>query len=220
MQTLFDQVMYTMDIAPFVLSGFSVTAKVYFFTLIFALPIGVICAILKVVGPKPIKHALNLYTWVVRGTPLMLTLFFFVYGLPVVGIKLAPFTGAITAYALTYGAFLTEIFRGGLESIDKGQYEAAKVLGMSYAQTMRYIIIPQTIRRVLPPVCSEAINLVKDTALLAAIGIADMLRIARQVFTRDMNLAAFVLLFALYLLLSSVLVKIFKKLEKKFAIDI
>ncbi len=170
------------------------------------------------IGPKPVKVLLNGYTWVIRGTPLMLTLFFMVYGLPAIGLKLPPFTGAVIAYALTYGAFLTEIIRGGLESIDRGQFEACKVLGMSYAQAMRRVIIPQTVRRVLPPACSEAINLVKDTALLAAIGIADMYRAAKQVFTRDMNIAAFVLLFALYLLLSSVLVKVFGIFEKKYAL--
>ncbi|MEG1501705.1 MAG: amino acid ABC transporter permease, partial [Clostridiales bacterium] len=126
-------------------------------------------------------------------------------------------TAAILTYVLNYGAYLTEIFRGGLQSIHKGQYEACKALGMNYWQTMYRVVIPQTIRRVLPPTCSEAINLVKDTPLLAVIGIADLLRNAKQVFTRDFNITSFVIVFVLYLILSSLLVKLFNKLEKKYS---
>lgn len=219
METLFEQATYTVGIAPFILSGFIVTVKIYCFTLLFSLPLGVLCAVGKVIGPKPLRMLLDGYTWVIRGTPLLLILFFMVYGMPVIGLRLPPFTAAVIAYTLTYGAFLTEIFRGGLESIHKGQFEACKVLGMNHKQTMLHVIIPQTVRRILPPTCSEAINLVKDTALLASIGIADMLRNAKLVFTRDQNIMSFVLLFVLYLILSSVLVKVFNVFEKKFSID-
>jgi polar amino acid transport system permease protein len=149
---------------------------------------------------------------------LLLQLFFVAFGLPVIGIRLSSFNAAVLTYALNYGAYLTEIFRGGIESIDKGQYEAAKVLGMTYSQTMRRVIIPQTIRRVLPPTCSEAVNLVKDTALLALLGMADLLRISNQIFTRDANITSYILAFIFYLIISSFLVKVFGNLEKRYSI--
>lgn len=209
---------YIISILPFILKGFGLTAKVYSVTLVFALPLGILAAIGKVAGPRFLREILNIYTWVCRGTPLLLLLFIMVFGLPVIGIRLPVFMAAAIAYILNYGALLTEIFRGGIESIDKGQYEAAKTLGMSYVQTMRRIIIPQTVRRVLPPTCSEAINLVKDTPLLAAIGMPDLLRNAKQVFTRDFNVSSFIVVFILYLILSSILVKVFSKLEQKYSI--
>lgn len=210
---------YIISILPFILQGLKLTAQIYFITVALMIPVGAICAIGKMIGPKPLKMFLEIYTWVIRGTPLLLLLFFVYFGLPVVGIKLPAFLAAITVYVLNYGALLTEIFRGGLESIDRGQFEAAKALGFTYPQTMFRIIIPQTIRRVLPPTTSETINLLKDTALLAAIGMPDLSRAAKQVFTRDFNLTSFVLVFIIYLLLSSVLVKVFARMEQKFYLD-
>ncbi|HZK83508.1 MAG TPA: amino acid ABC transporter permease [Desulfosporosinus sp.] len=213
-----DHMEYVLNILPFILSGLKLTAKIYVATLVIALPLGLLAAIGKVNGSKLIKKILFIYTWVWRGTPLLLQLFFMFYGLPVIGIRLSPFAAATITYALNYGAYLTEIFRGGIESIDKGQYEAAKVLGMTYPQTMRRIIIPQTVRRVLPTTCSEAVNLVKDTALLAVIGMPDLLRISTQIFTRDFDITAFIVAFVLYLMISSVLVKLFGKLEEVYSI--
>lgn len=213
-----DHMEYVLNILPFILSGLKLTAKIYVATLVIALPLGLLAAIGKVNGSKLIKKILFIYTWVWRGTPLLLQLFFMFYGLPVIGIRLSPFAVATITYALNYGAYLTEIFRGGIESIDKGQYEAAKVLGMTYPQTMRRIIIPQTVRRVLPTTCSEAVNLVKDTALLAVIGMPDLLRISTQIFTRDFDITAFIVAFVLYLMISSVLVKLFGKLEEVYSI--
>lgn len=209
---------YVLSILPFILMGLKLTAKIYVATLIFALPLGLLAAIGKVNGPKIIKDILFLYTWIWRGTPLLLQLFFVFYGLPIIGIRLSPFEAATVTYALNSGAYLTEIFRGGIESIDKGQYEAGKALGMTYPQTMRRIIIPQTVRRVLPPTCSEAVNLVKDTALLAVIGLPDLLRISTQIFTRDFTITPFIIAFVLYLIISSVLVNLFAKLEKRYSI--
>jgi len=213
-----NQMEYILQILPFILLGLQLTAKVYVVTLIFALPLGLLGALGKVNGPKIIQWFLFLYTWIWRGTPLLFQLFFMCYALPVLGVRLPPFVAVTLAFVLNYGAYLTEIFRGGIQSIDKGQYEAAKALGLSYPQTMRRIIIPQTVRRVLPPTCSEAVNLVKDTALLAVVGMPDILRIATQIFTRDFNVTPFVIAFILYLMISSVLVKLFGKLEQRYSI--
>ena len=212
---------YIFSITTFILKGVIVTLKLYAVTAVFSLPIGILVAIGKVSGPKILKKILGLYTWVLRGTPLLLQLFFVYFGLPfvpVIGIKLDVFPAACLTFSLNYGAYLAEIFRAGIESIDKGQYEASKALGLTYFQTMRRIILPQTVKVVLPPTCSEAINLVKDSALIATIGMGDLLRNAKQVVTRDMNISAFVVAFILYLMMSSVIVKVFEKLEKKYSI--
>lgn len=124
----------------------------------------------------------------------------------------------IIAFVLNVAAYETEIIRAGIESIDKGQYEAAKALGMTYFQTMRRIIIPQTIRRVLPATCNEAILTFKDTALVAAIGMGDLLRSAKEVVTTDFKITAFFVAFIFYLLISSILLQVFTRLEKKYSI--
>lgn len=148
---------------------------------------------------------------------MLLQLFFAYYGLPTLGIRLTAFQAASITFIINYAAYLTEIFRGGIESIDKGQYEAARVLGLNYRQTMTRIIIPQTIKRVLPPLSNEAITLVKDTALVAVIGLMDILRAARQVVIRDFTITPFIIAAIFYLIVSSVIVKIFGMLEKKYS---
>lgn len=212
---------YIISITPYILQGVVLTLKLYAVTALFSVPLAVFAALGKISGPKILKKILGIYTWVVRGTPLLLQLFFVYFGLPfvpVIGVKLDPFMAACITFSLNFGAYLTEIFRAGIESIDKGQYEAAKALGMNYVQTMCRVILPQSIKRVLPPTCSEAINLVKDSALVAAIGMNDLLRNARQVVTRDFNPSAFLVAFVLYLIMSSVIVKVFEWLERKYSI--
>ncbi|MDI3548289.1 MAG: polar amino acid transport system permease protein [Halanaerobiales bacterium] len=209
---------YILNVTTFILKGSIITFELYFATALFSVILGVLGALGKISGFKWLKTILGFYTWVFRGTPLLLQLFFAYYGLPVIGITLKPFTAAVLTFILNYGAYLTEIFRAGIESIDKGQYEAARVLGMNYRQTMFRIIIPQTVKRVLPPTSNEAINLVKDSALVAAIGMGDLLRAAKQIVTRDFNITPFIIAAIFYLVISSVIVKVFNKLEEKYSV--
>lgn len=209
---------YILNVTTFILKGSIITFELYFATALFSVIVGVLGALGKISGFKWLKTVLGFYTWVFRGTPLLLQLFFAYYGLPVIGITLKPFTAAVLTFILNYGAYLTEIFRAGIESIDKGQYEAARVLGMNYRQTMFRIIIPQTVKRVLPPTSNEAINLVKDSALVAAIGMGDLLRAAKQIVTRDFNITPFIIAAIFYLVISSVIVKVFNKLEEKYSV--
>lgn len=197
--------------------GTTITLQLYVVTAIFAVPLAVLSALGKISPYKMLRYPISLYTWFFRGTPLLLQLFFTYYALPIIGIKLDPFPAAALTFSLNYGAYLTEIFRAGIESIDKGQYEAAKALGMNYVQTMRRIILPQTIKRVIPPTCNEAITLVKDTALVAAIGMGDILRTAKQVMYRDFTITPFVIAAILYLLMTTVIVVFFRKLEEKYS---
>ncbi|MCB2355088.1 amino acid ABC transporter permease [Clostridium estertheticum] len=206
------------DITSYILKGGLLTIEVYVATIIFSIPLGILGALIKVSSLKILNKVVDIYTWLFRGTPLLLQLFFTYFGLPIIGIKLSPFVAAALTFSLNYGAYFTEIFRSGIQSIDKGQYEAAKVLGMSYRQTMTKIILPQAFKRIIPPMCNEGITLIKDTALLAAIGLQDILRAAREIVTRDFTITPFIIAAIIYLIFTSVVVMAFKKLEKKYSV--
>ena len=155
----------------------------------------------------------RLVIWVVRGTPLMLQLLFVYFALPMIGIRLPDIAAALLAFTLNYAAYFAEIFRAGIQSVPKGQYEAAKTLGMNYTQTMRRIILPQVIRIVLPPVSNETINLVKDTSLIYILAMNDLLRVARTIVQREFDMTPFLIAGVFYLAMTFVLTWMFKRLE-------
>jgi polar amino acid transport system permease protein len=124
---------------------------------------------------------------------------------------------AYVTFIINYAAYFTEIFRAGIQSIDKGQYEAAKALGMNYGQTMKRIIIPQAIKVILPPTGNEAVTLIKDTALVSVIALADILRNAKSVVSRTASVEGYLIAAVLYLIMTFVIIKIFKHIEKRFA---
>ncbi|MEG2338978.1 MAG: amino acid ABC transporter permease [Clostridium sp.] len=214
---------YILNSTKYILSeGLALTLAVFVVTIVTSVPLGLLVALGKVFGSKPVRLFLDFYTWVFRGTPLLLQLFFAYFGLSGVGIVMEPFTAAAITFALNYGAYLGEIFRAGIESIDKGQYEAAQVLGMNKVQTMRRIVLPQTIKRVLPPLCNETITLIKDTALLAALALGDILRATNQIANRDGGLIGSIVPYAIaaviYLTLTYGVVYVFGRFEKKLSI--
>lgn len=212
---------YILQCTKYILSeGLTLTLAVFGITIVTSIPLGLLVAIGKIFGKKPIKILLEIYTWVFRGTPLLLQLFFAYYGLALISESLAmtAFQAAVITFALNYGAYLGEIFRAGIESIDKGQYEAAQVLGMTKLQTMTRIVLPQTVKRVLPPLCNETITLVKDTALLAAIAMGDILRATNQISSRDANITPYIIATVIYLILTYGIVFVFGKFEKKLSI--
>lgn len=202
----------------FILNGMKLTINLYIITMIFSLPLGIIFSLGRVSKSALLNNCIQIYTWIFRGTPLLLQLFFVYYGLPVIGITLTPFTAASVTFIINYAAYFCEIFRGSILGIDKGQYEAAKVLGMSYSQTMRRIIIPQALVTALPPLSNEAISLIKDTSLVSAIGMAEILRNSKEIVTRDFSITPFIICAVMYLILSTVVVLFFKKMEKKVMI--
>lgn len=197
--------------------GSFTTLAIFSFTLVISVFLGVIVALGRLSNNKIIETVVKLYVWIFRGTPLLLQLFFIYYGLPLFGIKFSSFTCAILGFSINYAAYFSEIFRAGIQSIDKGQYEAAKVLGMSYYQTMKRIILPQTLKRVLPPVCNETINLIKDTALVISIAMQDLLRAAKEIVTRDFTILPFIVAAGMYLVFTTILSGLFHYLEKKFS---
>jgi len=195
------------------LEGSQITLEIFSVTLVLALPLGILAAMGRLSGIRPLSRLLELYIWVMRGTPLMLQLLFVYFALPMVGIRLPDIAAALLAFILNYAAYFAEIFRAGIQSVPKGQYEAAKTLGMSYGQTMRRIILPQVVRMVLPPVSNETINLVKDTSLIYILAMNDLLRVARTIVQREFDMTPFVIAGIFYLAMTAVLTWIFKRLE-------
>lgn len=207
---------YLAEVLPSLLQGALVTLQVFFIVIILSIPIGAVLAFLMQVKFKPLEWLITLYIWVMRGTPLLLQLIFFYYVLPSVGVTMDRMPAAILAFTLNYAAYFAEIFRGGIEAIPKGQYEAAKVLKFSQFQTIRYIILPQVFKVVLPSVFNEVINLVKDSSLVYVLGVGDLLLASKTAANRDATLAPMFIAGAIYLILIGLVTIISKQVEKKF----
>ena len=211
---------YLLRILPPLIDGAGTTLGLFVITLALALPLGLALALARLSRWAALRHAVSGFIWLMRGTPLMLQLLFVYYALPfvpVVGVRLPDFPAAIVAFALNYAAYFAEIFRAGIQSIERGQYEGAKALGMSYAQTMRRIVMPQVLRRTLPPLANETITLVKDTSLIYVLALNDLLRAARGIVQRDFTITPFVVAAAFYLLMTLVLTWVFQRLERRHA---
>lgn len=209
---------YTVMIFPSLLKGLQVTLELFVLTLLFSIPLGLPFALGSNSKIYPIRWFCKTYIWVFRGTPLMLQLFFFYFFLPItMGIKFAPFTTAVITFVLNYAAYLAEIYRAGIESIDKGQYEAAQSLGLSKTRTMFGIILPQTVKRVIPPVSNEVITLVKDTALVYVIGVGELLKAAKGAVNRDVNVTAYFIAALIYLFFTFILTVLSRRMEKRFS---
>lgn len=211
---------YVIGILGPMLDGTVVTLQMFFITIILSLPLGLLLAIARISRFPALRGTVGTYIWLMRGTPLMLQLLFIYFGLPflpVIGVRLSDFPAAVIAFVLNYAAYFAEIFRAGIQSIDRGQYEGAKALGMTYFQTMRRIVLPQVIKRVLPPVSNETITLVKDTSLIYVLAMNDLLRTARTIVQRDFNTTPFIVAAVFYLLMTLALTWGFERLEKRYA---
>lgn len=212
---------YLLKITPVIANGLGVTISLFAVVLLLSLPGGILAALLRLSPIGIVRKIMAFYVYVMRGTPLMLQILFIYYGLPFIpyiGVQLDDTTAAVISFVLNYAAYLCEIFRGGIQSIPKGQYEGAKVLGFTYVQTMRKIILPQVIKRVLPPLANETINLLKDTSLVYILAMNDVLRITRGIVQRDFDTSAFIVAGVFYLIMTFVLTNIFNYLEKRYAV--
>lgn len=201
--------------------GTAVTLQMFFVTIVLSLPLGLGLAMARISRFPALAGAVGVYIWLMRGTPLMLQLLFVYYGLPFIpyiGVTLPEFPAAACAFVLNYAAYFAEIFRAGIQSIERGQYEGAKVLGMTYGQTMRRIILPQVIKRVLPPVSNETITLVKDTSLIYVLAMNDLLRVTRSIVQRDFDLTPFAVAAVFYLAMTFALTWMFEKMERRYAV--
>jgi len=202
-----------MGTALLMMEGAQITLEIFCVTLLLSLPLGLLVALCRISKLGPLRLLMEFYIWLMRGTPLMLQLLFVYFALPMVGIRLPDIAAALLAFTLNYASYFAEIFRAGIQSIGRGQYEAAKSLGMTYTQTMRRIIVPQMIRHVLPPVSNETINLVKDTSLIYILAMNDLLRVARTIVQREFDMTPFFVAAVFYLAMTFVLTWGFKKLE-------
>ena len=208
---------YILEILPSLLSGAATTLQVFALVLVFSIPLGIMLAFSMQIRLKPLQWLLNIYIWIMRRTPLLLQLIFIYYVLPSIGIRLDRIPAAIIAFTLNYAAYFAEIFRGGISSIPTGQYEAAKVLKFTPVQTIRLIILPQVVKIVLPSVFNEVMTLVKDTSLVYALGISDLILASRTAANRDASLAPMFVAGLIYLLLIGLATLIAKQVEKKFS---
>ena len=208
---------YISEILPSLFQGAALTLQIFFWTLVGSLPLGILVSLGLTSKIKPLKWVLEIYVWLMRGTPLLLQLIFVCYGLPIIGIVFERYDAALVAFILNYAAYFAEIFRGGFQSVDQGQFEAARVLRLSYWQTLRKIIIPQVIKIVIPSIGNEVINLVKDSSLVYVIGLGDLLRAGNVATSRDVTLVPLMLVGLIYLILVGICTLILRQVEKCYA---
>ena len=199
--------------------GFGVTLQIFFLTLVGSLPLGVVVALARMSRVKPIAWIMKFYISVMRGTPLMLQMFF-IYFAPyyIFGIPLSmesKFSATIVAFIINYAAYFAEIYRSGIQSIPRGQYEAAEVLGYSRLQTFMKIVLPQVIKRILPAMGNEIITLVKDTSLAFAIGVAEMFSTAKALVASQVSMLPFVFAAVFYWVFNFVVEVELGRVEKK-----
>jgi polar amino acid transport system permease protein len=207
---------YLINITIPMLEGAKITILLFFIAIAFSIPLGFVITLFSQSTNKVISWTAKSYVYVMRGTPLLLQLLF-----PVIGeyLVMDRFVAACLAFILNYAAYFAEIFRGGLLAIDKGQYEAAQVLGFSKSQTTVKIILPQMFRIALPAVSNESITLIKDTALLYAVAVPELLHFAQTAVNRDFTIVPFFIAGIIFLLLTLVLTAFFKWLEHQFKFE-
>lgn len=208
---------YIIRIIPQMGLGALESLKIFSVVIVLSLPLGMILALGRISEFSFIKKFIATYVWVLRGSPLMLQMLFVYFALPSIGILFEDFTAAIIAFVLNYAAYFCEIFRGGIQAIPKGQYEAAHALGMNYWQTLRRIILPQVFRIVLPPISNETITLVKDTSLVYVLAMNDLMRTTRNLVQRDFSVVPFLVAAIFYLGATLLLTILFERLEKYYA---
>ncbi|KZM54327.1 MAG: amino acid ABC transporter permease [Bacillaceae bacterium] len=206
------------------LLGAQMTVLLFLIVIVLSIPLGFILTLAVRSRFKPLSWLTQIYIYVMRGTPLLLQLLFICFGLPMIPVigdylVLDRFVAACLGFILNYAAYFAEIFRGGLLAIDKGQYEASQVLGLNKWQTMTRIILPQMFRIALPAVANESVTLVKDTALLYAVAVPELLHYAQTAVNRDFTIVPFFIAGIIYLIMTLLLTVLFKWLERRFKFD-
>ena len=210
---------YILRILPNMFAGLGVSAQIFLITIVLSLPIGILLALVRISKVTVFRKLAEIYIYVMRGTPLMLQIMFIYYGLPLMlNVQISDFPAAILAFVANYVAYFAEIFRGGIQSIPKGQYEGAKVLGFTYRQTMWHIVLPQVVKRVIPPLGNETITLLKDTSLVYILAMNDLMRVTRAFVQRDFDTMPFLVAAVFYLVCTAILTKILTYVEKRYAV--
>lgn len=206
------------NLTELLLEGAGVTLGIFFLTLLFAVPLGVLFAQARMSKHTVLRAPTSLYIYLMRSTPLMLQIMFVYFLLPqILPFKVDRFSAVIFAFAVNYAAYFAEIFRSGIQSIPAGQYEAAKVLGYTKAQTFFYVILPQVVKRVLLPMTNEIITLIKDTALASTVAVVELMTIAKKQVSSSSSIEPYLLAIVFYLVLNGVAEQLCKLAEKKLS---
>ena len=227
------------EIWSFIQDGIAVTLRISITSFFTILVVGMLGGLGRISGNRIVRGVSSLYVEVVRGIPLLVWLLYIWFALPqvlqVLGkalqpiipaagnfistLRIDPFVAAVIGFTVCYGAYMTEIFRAGIESISKGQMEAARSLGMSYAQAMRYIILPQAIRVILPPVGNEFVTLLKDSSLVSVLAVSDLTRRGREYVSRSfLSFETFTMIALIYLLMTLIFTRLARWLEQRLTV--
>lgn len=215
---------YVIQIGKPMLQGAQTTVALFLVAIVVSIPLGFLLTMAAKSRYRPLAAVVNAYIYVMRGTPLLLQLLFICFGLPILPVVgkflvMERFAAACLGFILNYAAYFAEIFRGGLLAVDKGQHEAAQVLGLNRWQTMTRVIIPQMFRVALPAVANESVTLVKDTALLYAVAVPELLHFAQTAVNRDFSIVPFFFAAIIYLMMTMALTFFFKYLERRFKFE-
>lgn len=206
------------SVIPFLLKGAVVTVQVSLLAMALALVLGLVAAIGRMSRSRLLRFTAGFYIEVIRGTPLLVQLFIVYYGLPSYGIRLDPFTAGFLTLGVHYGAYLSEVYRAGIEAIDRGQWEAAASIGMPRNMVLREIILPQAMRTVLPPIGNYFISMLKDSALVATISVAELLRSGQlRVAVTFRAMEIYLMVAAIYLAMSYPLSLLTRALERRMS---
>ena len=208
--------------------GIYMTLKLTIVSFFFILIVGMIMGVMRVSNVRILKGIASMYVEIVRGVPVLVWLLWIYFGLPVLfrdvlGFKearIAGFPAAVVAFTFAYGAYMTEIFRAGIQSIAKGQMEASRSLGMNYIQAMRYVILPQAVRVILPPVGNEFVTLLKDSSLVSILGLEDLTRRGREYVGRTFeSFDTYLVVALLYLILTVFFTRVSTAIERRLTVE-
>jgi polar amino acid transport system permease protein len=209
---------FMIGLFPVLLKGAVMTMELTCLSMLLGTTIGLGLALARISRSPLLNAPASLYIWWMRGTPLLMQLFLIYYGLPQAGITLDPFPAAVIGMTLNSSAYIAEILRGGILSIDNGQMEAARSLGMTYMQSMRWVIFPQTLPRIMPPLGNEAVARLKDSSLVSTIAMVDLMRSAQQMIATTFRpLEVFFAAGILYLVLTTAFTVLFGLWERRLA---
>jgi polar amino acid transport system permease protein len=208
-----------LDTWPLLISGLSNTLLLGVVSNLFGLALGLGLALARLYGSWPLRYLTIAYVDVFRAIPLLVLLVVVYYALPFLGIRLSSFAAATTAISMVAGAYSAEIFRAGIEAVPKGQFEAARALGLSPIVTMRKVILPQAIRIVVPPITSNAVSVLKDTALASVVAMPDLLKQANQAQALAANPTPLIVAAGIYLIILLPMVRVVGAIEKRWKRD-
>ncbi|EPP16392.1 MAG: amino acid ABC transporter permease [Limosilactobacillus oris] len=206
---------------PLLLAGAGVTIEITAIAVGLGFIFGLITSVCRLSGVKTLQVIAVCYVNIIRGTPMLVQIFLIYFALPmVIGERINPFVAAVAACSINSGAYVSEIFRAGIQSVDKGQMEAGRSLGLSWMQTMRYVIMPQAFKHVIPPLGNEFISMTKETSLVSVIGFEELTRRGQLIIAKTYgSFEIWLTVAAIYLVMTLTIARLVSYLERRFATD-